>query len=152
MDKDMKNDTSLTPLELIKKLGKFDLDPCGLNFHKTAGKIIEWPNDGLSENWAGRVWCNPPYSNPTPWLDRLSRHNNGIALVLNSTDTEWFQEYVFNRQCGVLFLKGRPKFMRKDLSRFQIMRGGLVLIAYGVQNMSILENSGISGSYIEMSF
>ena len=31
---------TLTPLSLIKEIGVFDYDPCGLKFHKTANKII----------------------------------------------------------------------------------------------------------------
>ena len=32
--------TTLTPLSLIEKLGVFDYDPCGIQHHKTANKII----------------------------------------------------------------------------------------------------------------
>lgn len=38
-------------------------------------------DDGLSTPWQGRVWCNPPYSNPRPWAEKLIKHNNGIALL-----------------------------------------------------------------------
>ena len=46
---------TLTPLSLIKEIGVFDYDPCGLQFHKTANKIISLPTDGLLEEWKGKV-------------------------------------------------------------------------------------------------
>ena len=61
---------TLTPLELIANLGEFDLDPCGLQFHKTAKNIITLPMDGLKEPWKGKVWLNPPYSNPSSFLKK----------------------------------------------------------------------------------
>lgn len=129
---------TLTPISLIEKLGKFDLDPCGLTWHKTAKKIISLPDDGLSIDWVGRVWLNPPYSNPKPFIKKLSEHGNGIALVLNSTDTEWFQEYGLKKANSVYFLKGRPKFTRMDMTPVSIMRG-VVLFAYGNYNSEMLK-------------
>ena len=138
---------TLTPLSLIYKLGSFDLDPCGLSFHKTAKHIYQLPVDGLKEDWFGRVWLNPPYSNPKEFIKRLSEHGNGIALVLNSTDTEWFQEYGLKKANGMFLLKGRPKFTRMDMSPVSIMRG-VVLFAYGEENANILKNSLLVGSYV----
>ena len=141
-------DITLTPLDLISKLGKFDLDPCGISTHKTATSIISLPNDGLKIDWWGRVWLNPPYSDPKPWLEKLARHNNGIALVLNSTDTGWFQAALIAANCMFL-LKGRPKFMRLDGSRVSIMRG-VVLFAFGESNASDLEVCELEGKYINL--
>ena len=38
-------------------------------------------DDGLTQDWHGLVWCNPPFSNIEPWIDRLNQHANGIALL-----------------------------------------------------------------------
>ena len=38
-------------------------------------------DDGLAQRWEGFVWCNPPYSKPAPWLDKMRTHGNGIVLV-----------------------------------------------------------------------
>ena len=138
---------TLTPLDLISKLAQFDLDPCGLQFHKTATKIISLPDDGLVENLVGRVWLNPPYSNPKPFIEKLSEHGNGIALVLNSTDTVWFQEYGLKKANGMFLLKGRPKFTRMDMTDVSIMRG-VVLFAYGSENNELLKNCELVGIYV----
>ena len=140
---------TLTPLNLISKIGSFDLDPCGLQFHKTANKIIYLPDDGLVEEWNGRVWLNPPYSNPKPFIKKLAEHGNGIALVLNSTDTDWFQEYGLKKANGMYLLKGRPKFTRMDMSPVSIMRG-VVLFAYGIESNELLKNCKLFGRYVAL--
>jgi hypothetical protein len=99
------------------------------------------------EEWSGRVWLNPPYSNPKPFIKKLAEHGNGIALVLNSTDTEWFQEYGLKKANGMYLLKGRPKFTRMDMSPVSIMRG-VVLFAYGEQNCQALKNCQLNGYYV----
>lgn len=145
----MDKDTTLTPLSLIDGIGSFDLDPCGLPFHKTAKRIISLPADGLQEKWEGAVWLNPPYSNPKPFMEKLSVHNNGVALVLNSTDTVWFHEYGLKKAASIFILEGRPKFTRVDYSRVAIMRG-VVLFAYGPACDLMLQKSNLKGVYIKL--
>lgn len=140
---------TLTPLELIANIGEFDYDPCGLQFHKTAKKIISLPIDGLKEKWEGSVWLNPPYSNPKPFMEKLAIHDNGVALVLNSTDTVWFHEYGLKKATSIFVLEGRPKFTRMDYSKVLIMRG-VVLFAYGAVCDLMLQNCKLKGVYIKL--
>ena len=55
-------DEWLTPPELVSALGKFDLDPCSpINRPwDTAKKHYTILDDGLTQPWDGKVWCNPP--------------------------------------------------------------------------------------------
>lgn len=123
--------TWLTPLPLISKLGKFDLDPCAYPGHKTAQKLICLPEDGLKEEWEGRVWLNPPYGKYTKvWLDRLYEHGSGLALVFARTDTVWFQEH-FEKADFVFFLKGRLKFINPLLETSTNAGTGSCIIGYG---------------------
>ena len=46
--------------------------------------------DGLSQDWFGTVFMNPPYSNPTPWVHKWLEHGDGIALV-PFIKSKWFQ-------------------------------------------------------------
>ncbi len=140
---------TLTPLDMIKKIGEFDLDPCGLQFHKTAKKIISLPDDGLLEDWIGVVWLNPPYSNPKPFMEKMSKHNSGVALVLNSTDTVWFHLYGLDKARSIFFLEGRPKFTRMDYSPVSIMRG-VVLFAYGEECDTMLKKCNLKGRYVRL--
>ena len=105
-------DIWLTPLDLIRPLGVFDLDPCGESFHKTAKTI--YTEGGLSKDWFGRVWLNPPYSEVEKWLDRLVEHGNGIALVFARMDVKWAQK-ILPQATSVFFPKGRLYFLTKEL-------------------------------------
>lgn len=55
-----------TPKEIIDALGKFDLDPCApVNpLWQTATQMYNKNDNGLLQEWVGRVWLNPPYSRP----------------------------------------------------------------------------------------
>lgn len=110
------NDTWLTPPELLSSLGSFDLDPCAAETMPwaTATKMIAPPDDGLTHSWSGRVWCNPPYSDPLPWVSKFLAHGNGVMLVpARSPETRWGQHVLANA-FGVLFLKGRLLFHYQD--------------------------------------
>lgn len=107
-------DIWLTPLDLIKPLGSFDLDPCGEAFHKTAKTI--YTTSGLDKEWFGRVWLNPPYSEVEKWLDRLVAHGTGIALVFARMDVKWAQK-IIPQATSVFFPKGRLYFLTKELKR-----------------------------------
>lgn len=109
-----RTDVWLTPIEIIKNLGdNFDLDPCGESFHRTAKQI--YTENGLIKPWKGNVWLNPPYSQVSDWLEKLSKHNNGTALVFARTDTKWAQK-AMREAVSIFFLKGRVKFLKYDKS------------------------------------
>jgi hypothetical protein len=38
-------------------------------------------DDGLTQDWQGLIWCNPPYSNVEPWVEKMINHGNGIMLL-----------------------------------------------------------------------
>lgn len=129
-----RSDDWITPRAIIEALGPFDLDPAACNPQPwpTARKMIAPPNDGrLDSLWRGRVWLNPPYSDVEPWIERLSRHGNGTALLFARTETKWFQRLVFGRASAIFFVAGRITFLRPDGSRPVTTAGGpSVLVAY----------------------
>lgn len=145
----------LTPPHIIRALGSFDLDPCAAPSPRpwpTATRHIELPEDGLTAEWKGRVWCNPPFGAQTKaWLERMARHGNGIALAFARTDTAMFHSWVFGRADAVLFLAGRPNFYRPDGTRAAGNSGGpICLIAYGGGNVAALASSGLAGAIVRL--
>lgn len=141
----------LTPPDWISKLGKFDLDPCAAEPMpwETAGTMWTRRDNGLSKNWFGRVFCNPPYGPPPviePWMARMADHNNGIALIFARTDTNCWHKYVFPVATGALFIRGRPNFYLTNGTRSKANCGAPVaLISYGAGNLELLLRSGLPG-------
>ena len=144
----------LTPPEIVKALGPFDLDPCCYKAMpwRTADHMISPPADGLSFEWFGRVWLNPPYGPETgKWLEKLAAHGNGIAIVFARTETRMFFKHVWPKASALFFLQGRPHFYRKDGTRAKGNSGGpVVLVAYGANNAQWLKDSLIDGAFVEL--
>jgi hypothetical protein len=143
----MGTDEWLTPPEILAKLGAFDLDPCSpINRPwDTARRHYTVTDDGLSKEWFGRVWMNPPFGREaTRWMKKMAEHRNGIALIPARTETAMFYESVWTRADAVLFLKGRPHFHRVDGSRASFNSGApICLVAYGQRNHAALLNSNL---------
>jgi phage N-6-adenine-methyltransferase len=85
-------------------------------------------DDGLVQSWAGeRVWCNPPYSNVRPWVEKAWRAWDAewpqpevIVMLLPAggrAEQAWWQDLVEPllraRRDGfrVEFLRGRLRFI-----------------------------------------
>lgn len=143
----MGTDEWLTPPEIVRALGSFDLDPCSpiVRPWPTAAQHFHINDDGLAQDWAGRVWCNPPFGREAiKWLRRMAAHGNGIVLIPARTETEMFYECVWGAADAVLFIKGRPHFHRVDGSRAAFNSGApICLVAYGVANVAALAASGL---------
>lgn len=106
-------DEWLTPPELLKALGLFDLDPCAPVVRPWAMAKLHYTKleNGLALPWHGRVWLNPPYGRQTfLWLERLAEHKSGIALIFARTETVGFHETVWQKASGVFFFRGRLCF------------------------------------------
>jgi hypothetical protein len=148
----MGKDEWLTPPEIIQSLGDFSLDPCApvLRPWDTAKTHYTIDDDGLTKDWFGRVWCNPPYGlEAVKWLERMALHDNGIALIFARTETNMFFDQVWEKATALLFLKGRLYFHHVDGTRAKANAGApSVLIAYGVNNAQILRDSGIKGKFL----
>lgn len=147
------SDEWYTPPEIIHALGEFDLDPCAARGWPTAKNHIYKEDDGLSREWTGRVWLNPPYNRRLiePFIRRMALHNNGIALIFNRMDIALWHEVIFPTAKAMLVLRGRLKFYRSDGTRGNAAGCGSVLVAWGESNAQALEQSGIAGRYIPLS-
>jgi hypothetical protein len=145
-------DEWLTPPEIIRVLGEFDLDPCSpiQRPWDTARKHYTLIEDGLLQDWFGRVWLNPPYGIETArWLRRLAEHGDGIALIFARTETQMFHDYVWSKADAILFLRGRLTFYRVDGSKPEYNGGSpSCLVAYGANNVVALDRSGIAGKLV----
>jgi hypothetical protein len=151
----MGTDEWLTPPEILAPLGAFDLDPCSpaVRPWPTASWHFTRADNGLSRQWFGRVWMNPPFGREaSAWLAKLRAHGNGIALLPARTETAMFFRDVWPAASAVLFLKGRPHFHRVDGVRAEFNSGApICLIAYGAANAHALETAGHLGHCVRLS-
>lgn len=129
-----------TPPEIISALGAFDDDPCN------SAEI--W--DGLSREWRGFVWLNPPYGRwGWTWLAKLADHGDGgIAIVFARTETQGFVREVWRKATALLFLAGRPHFYRNGVRAKGNSGGPLVLVGYGKEARRRLSACPLSGYFV----
>lgn len=117
-------------------LGGIDLDPAST---ETANEIIQakkfysLDDSGLDNIWSGRVWMNPPYSQPEigEFTDKLVKHyfngdiTSAIVLTNNATETQWYQ--VLARECNAICLiSSRIKFWAPDKSSASPLQGQIL--------------------------
>jgi hypothetical protein len=146
-----KTEVWLTPPHILKALGEFDLDPCSsLNRPwDTAKHHYTIEDDGLAQEWFGRVWCNPPYGpGMAPFLKKMVEHGNGIVLIFARTETKAFFDYVWKHADAILFLKGRLKFHTSNGKLAGTAGSPSILVAYGEENVKALKNCGLLGKLV----
>lgn len=149
----------LTPRWVLDGLGVFDLDPCAAVGQPWRSALNHFTvvDDGLSREWFGRVWCNPPYGRAVvePWLDRLSNHSGGgVALVFARVDTKWFKEFVWGRADAVFFFSRRLQFVPWGGTDVPVNRGDNAsapscLVAYGAGEVEVLRSCGFDGVLVD---
>jgi len=101
-------------------MGSIDLDPASsiiANEIVKANKFYTQDEDGLSFDWYGNVWMNPPYAQPLifQFISKLIESkeiNQAIVLVNNGTETQWGQLLLSNSS-AVCFHQSRIRFIDK---------------------------------------
>lgn len=92
---------------------RFDLDVCappgGVPW-VPADRHFTIADDGLSEPWAGIVWCNPPYSSPTLWCRRWAHHSDGALLIRADLSTAG-PHLAFSAAHAIYFAPKRIQFV-----------------------------------------
>lgn len=82
----------------------FDFDPCPIN-----------PKfDGLSIDWGGVNFVNPPYGRQIPkWIEKgYEEYQKGktvVFLIPSRTDTKWWHDFLMKAD-EIRFIRGRLKF------------------------------------------
>jgi ParB family chromosome partitioning protein len=112
-------------IELARRvLGGIDLDPASNEAAQMVVKASQYftaADNGLLKEWHGRVWLNPPYSQPliyefvTKLIEERSaeRVSSAIMLTNNYTDTSWFHA-ALEIADAVCFTRGRISFINKE--------------------------------------
>ena len=105
-------------------MGNIDLDPASssaANDMVQADEYYTLEDDGLAYDWSGKVWMNPPYSQPliNEFCKKFAEDyqqgliTEGCVLVNNATDTGWYHA-LLEHASAVCFIKGRVKFIDEN--------------------------------------
>jgi len=119
--------------ELSEVFGPFNLDVAANLANKKCDAFFGVSENGLVQSWSqgwsqGRsaaVWCNPPYSDIRPWVEKAWREYRAcrsVTMLLPAVRQEqpYWQELVepFRDRCGSplrsMFLRGRRSFVGPD--------------------------------------
>ena len=117
-----------TPAEYVnaatKVMGEIDLDPASTataNEVIRAARFYTAEQDGLAQEWSGRVWMNPPYARDLieKFCQKLAesyaagRVTQACVMVNNSTDSAWFQDLAQSAE-AICFHKYRIRFWHPE--------------------------------------
>jgi len=138
------NNEWYTPPDIIEAaracMGGIDLDPASCD---AAQKIVRAKNyytiadDGLTQEWRGRVWLNPPYDrvNLPKFIKKLHREflagrtTEALVLVNNITETAVGQSLILHSP-HMCFFKGRIAFIGPDGKPVRNNPRGQILFYY----------------------
>lgn len=135
-----------TPVEYIELavevMGAIDCDPASsADANKVVGAKVFYSqdDDGLKQEWHGRVWLNPPYATDLirPFtsllLEKYARGKIAEAIVLTNNVTETLAIQTLMRSCcAICFPEGRIKFYKTtDQERANGAGHGQALFYFG---------------------
>jgi len=111
-----KTDLWATPQNFYDKYNEkfdFELDVCATKENAKCSRYFTIFDDGLSQQWDGVCWMNPPYGRTIKhWVKKAYESSlNGstvVCLLPARTDTAWWHDYCTKGQ--IEFIRGRLKF------------------------------------------
>lgn len=98
-------------------------------------------DDGLKQEWKGRVWCNPPYgSEASAFLQKFSEYKGpGLCLLFVRSDTRAWHDYILHSAKYIFFFKGRIKFCKIDGSQGATANAPSCLVAWNESEYELLK-------------
>jgi hypothetical protein len=138
------NDEWLTPPEILRVLGPFDLDPAAPVVRPWDMAVRHYTklDDGMAQPWEGRIWLNPPYGREMfRWLARLAEHGSGLALIFARTETVGFHEQIWAKAHATFFFRGRLRFHQVSGERGGTANAPSCLVSYSTSDTARLQSA-----------
>lgn len=112
-----KTDLWATPQSFFDALNVefgFTLDVCALDHNAKCDRYYTPADDGLTQQWQGVCWMNPPYGREIgQWVrkafESAADGATVVCLLPARTDTAWWHTWVV-RAKEIRFIRGRLKF------------------------------------------
>lgn len=145
-----KNDKLETPKYIIDAIGDIDLDPCA-GLTTKIGTVENWNiergENGLSKEWFGFVFCNPPFSEKDLWIEKMLKHRNGILLLPERGSAPWFGRIA--KECDKYFVIGKKINFIGGTSSSNI---GSVFFLFGMEAIKRINASGLPGHLVNVEY
>ena len=143
----MSNDLWATPPEVFNALDMefgFGFDVCAEP--ETAKCFNFWTidDDALSKNWSGCIglrgsllggnwiWCNPPYSNISPWVEKAieaqAAGRGTVMLVMCDPSVKWFARAQAFASETRFITNGRLAFHRNGVRQAGNNKGSVIFV------------------------
>ena len=119
------DDRALPPADfaILQNRFGFTIDAAAAPHNAKLARFFTAQDDALSQSWDGeRVYCNPPYSNILPWVEKAWSEARAPLIVMllpaNRTEQQWWQELIephrdrAGSRLRVEFLPGRLRFLK----------------------------------------
>ena len=105
-----------TPSEFFARLDKiyhFETDVCATAENAKCPRFFTKEDDGLSQEWTGICWMNPPYGRQIgAWMRKAYESSidgaTVVCLVPARTDTAWWHDFAMKGD--IEFIRGRLRF------------------------------------------
>jgi hypothetical protein len=139
------NDRLQTPAYIYEAIGPFDLDPCAGESTSIA-KVNWWDGRGecgLSREWFGMVYCNPPFSQKERWIEKMIEHSNGILILPERGSAPWFGPLA--EAAGLYFVMGKKINFIGGSSSNNV---GSCLFPFGGEAIRRIKNCGLPGHLV----
>lgn len=127
-----------TPQEVFDYLdavhGPFNLDVCAEPCTAKCESYISFEQNALVQGWetSGKAYCNPPYSNPMPWVQKaIEEKDKGVTtcmLLPADVSTKWFRLMAQNSL--YYFWRGRISFLYKGKKTHPAKFGSVVALFF----------------------
>ncbi len=108
---------------VLQKRFQFTVDVAASDHNAKLERYYTIENSGLEASWSGeRIYCNPPYSDIRPWLEKAWRETAADLIVMllpaNRTEQGWWQQLIEGHRdkpgspLRVEFLPKRIRFLK----------------------------------------
>jgi hypothetical protein len=122
--KDAASDEWFTPLYIVNWLPPIALDPCANKRSRIIGTAMicqEDGQDGLALEWQllcailGIIFCNPPYSNCSAWVEKCAVEGSKgpfvvVALIPAYSGDAYWHRHIWGKASWVAYHRGRVRF------------------------------------------
>lgn len=116
--------------------GPFSLDVAADADNTLCKKYYTKEDNALEQSWLrtpGRSWCNPPYSNIQPWVEKAAdeaRYGSIVVMLIPSFNGELYHQTTFEEAYMITHIVGRVPFVNREGTEVKGNTRGSMLVLF----------------------